>query len=199
MALSKLDADSIDLTDDFAFTGTVTGAGSEGLVHLETQETTTAVADIKFGSDVFNTTYDRYVIKGRLYPSTDNKFLYFRFLDSAEADLSVSNSYRYSRNNGTAVNATFGLLGEATGTAAAEAGVLFLADIWLPHVGNSNYQSMLFGRTMRVSAATNPRDDAMAVYFRYDKDTTQPEGIKFYMSSGDIARAKISVFGVSEG
>lgn len=199
MARSIIQSESVNLADDFAFTGTVTGAGSEGLIHLETQETTTAVADIKFGSDVFNTTYDRYVVKGRFYPSTDNTQLYFRFLDSAESDLSVSNSYRYSRNNGTAVNATFGLLGEGTGTAAAEPGFLLLADIWLPHVGNSNYQSMVFARTMRVNSSTNPRDDAMAVYFKYETDTTQPEGIKFYMASGNIARAKISVFGVSEG
>ena len=75
MALSKIDtaglaADAVDntildLAGNYAFTGTVTGAGSEGLVHLETQETTTAVASIKFGSDVFNTTYDRYYVVGR--------------------------------------------------------------------------------------------------------------------------------------
>ena len=37
MALSKIQSESINLADNFAFTGTVTGAGSEGLVHLETQ------------------------------------------------------------------------------------------------------------------------------------------------------------------
>ena len=53
MALSKIQSESVNLADNFAFTGTVSGAGSEGLVHLETQ-TGTGVASVKFGNDVVN-------------------------------------------------------------------------------------------------------------------------------------------------
>ena len=38
MALSKIDADSVDLTDNFAFTGTVTGAGAP-FIYFEAQLT----------------------------------------------------------------------------------------------------------------------------------------------------------------
>jgi hypothetical protein len=37
MALSRIQSESMNLADDFAFTGTVTGAGgTPGLVHLST-------------------------------------------------------------------------------------------------------------------------------------------------------------------
>jgi hypothetical protein len=201
MAISKIQSESMNLADAFAFTGTVTGAGGNaGLVHLETQVTTTAVADIKFGADVFNTTYDKYVVKGRVLPATNSARLYYRFLNNAEADLTATDSYRYARNNSSGDNYTFALIAEETGTHhEAETGVLFLADIWLPHVGDNDYQSMVFARAFRVSGGTQPRDDTVVSYFRSDRDTTQPEGIKFYWSTGNIAKASISVFGVSEG
>jgi len=40
MALSKLDADSIDLTDDYAFTGTVTGVGGGKVLQVKSFELT---------------------------------------------------------------------------------------------------------------------------------------------------------------
>lgn len=196
-----IDLFDVDQTLDTATPSTGAGGGAGGgLVHLETQEATTAVTNIKFGSDVFNTTYDRYYVLGRTIPATDGAKLYFRFLDSAETNLTTADSYRYVRNNASSVNATFGLMVEGTGSVHdAETGILFLADIWLPHVGNQNYQSMVFTRGFRVNQSVDPRDDACVCIFRYDKDTTQPEGINFFFSSGNHERAKISVFGVSEG
>lgn len=200
MALSKIQSESINLADTFAFTGTVTGAGSEGLIHLETQETTTAVADIKFGPDVFNTTYDRYRVFARMYPASDNVSTYFTFLDNSEADITGANYYRYTSNNGSSLNANIGFITPNVGSVdATETGVMFFADIWLPHVGSVDYSSMHFGQAFRVNASQVPANDSTVCQLRYDYVTTQPEGIKYHFSSGNITKALISVFAVSEG
>lgn len=198
MALSKIQSESMNLADTFAFTGTVTGAG--GLVHLETQETSTAVANIKFGPDVFNTTYDRYRVFGRMYPANDNVYAAFVFLDNSEGFLSGSNYYYYNINNGSTANATAGFVSGNVGAVhIVEGGVMWNADIWLPHVASTNYQSMHFSHAHRVNASQVVATDASANMLRYDQVTTQPEGIAYYFSSGNISKALISVFAVTGG
>lgn len=197
MALSKIQSESINLADTFAFTGTVSGAGSEGLVHLETQETTTAVASIKFGSDVFNTTYDRYYVVGRALPSTDAD-LYFRFLDSSETELTASSSYRWSLNSGANTNATYGRITSQIGAVHnIEHGVMWECNIWLPHVGLTDYDTLVTTTAARINGSNNIAYDDSAIMFRYDQDSTQPVGVVFYMSTGNFAKATISVFAVS--
>ena len=62
MPFNKIIAESMDLTDTYAFTGTVTGAGSNGLVRLGGANATGQnVGDVSF--DLFSTTYDMYVIQ----------------------------------------------------------------------------------------------------------------------------------------
>ena len=51
----------------------------------------------------------------------------------------------------------------------------------------------------RMNTGNNFERDATSCLFRYDLDSTQPAGISYYMSTGNIAKAMISVFGVSEG
>ena len=182
------------------FTGTVTGAGSDGLVHLETQETSTAVANIKFGPDVFNTTYDRYRVFARMYPSNDNVYTAFLFLDNSEGFITGSNYYYYNINNGSTANSTVGYVsGNVGAVSVVESGVFFNADIWLPHVGSTNYQSMHFSQAHRVNASQIVATDASANHLRYDQVSTQPEGVVYYFSSGNIAKALISVFAVTGG
>ena len=182
------------------FTGTVTGAGSDGLVHLETQETSTAVANIKFGPDVFNTTYDRYRVFARMYPANDNVYTAFLFLDNSESFITGSTYYRYAINNGSSTNSTIGYVSGNVGNAAAtEGGVMFFADIWLPHVGSTDYASMHFSQAERINASQTIVDDSAVNILRYDQVTTQPEGVVYYFSSGNISKALISVFAVTGG
>lgn len=198
MALSKIQSESLNLADNFAFTGTITGAGSEGFIHLETQETTSAVASVKFGPDVFNTTYDRYHIIGRAMPDTDGASLYYRFMNSSEADLTATNSYRYTQNGNTNTNDTKGRLTSSIGNVhVIESGVLFTMDLWLPHVGNNNYYTMGIATAHRVNTGNNSAYDYSTHMFRYDQDSTQPVGMNFFFDSGNFAKVTISVLAVS--
>ena len=210
MALIKvktggLTADSVnntilDLTDDFAFTGTITGAGSEGLIHLETQETTTTVTNIKFGSDVFNSTYDRYYIVGRAMPDTDNAKLHFKLMDSSETDITTTNAHRWTLNGATNTASTEArILGSAGNVNAMETGVLFASDFWLRGVGSNNYFPLMKTTGVVVDTANSLGYHESTFLFRSDLDSTQPAGINYFFNTGNFSRAMISVFAVSEG
>jgi hypothetical protein len=61
MPFNKIQSEGLDLSDDFAFTGTVTGAGSNGLVRLGGASATGQnVGDVSF--DLFTTSYDFYFV-----------------------------------------------------------------------------------------------------------------------------------------
>ena len=177
MALSKIQSESINLADNFAFTGTVTGAGSEGLVHLETQ-TGTGVASVKFGNDVVNVNnYKKYKIFGRSRPASDDKDLRFRFMDSSENDITTT-AYRGSTNgNGTSTLSYFDISSAIGAVLDYEAGCMFEGQIDIQHLGNDDFQAMLSTRLIKVNTAGNLTYILSNGLFRYDVTTTQPAGV----------------------
>ena len=74
MALSKIQAESMNLADTFAFTGTVSGASS-GLVKLLDATISSAVAYYDIDSTYINSTYDSYEIQYILRSLSDNDHL----------------------------------------------------------------------------------------------------------------------------
>lgn len=91
MALSKIQAESMNLADTFAFTGTVSGASN--FVHLTTTTVTTAVASVDF--DNISTDYDDFLLTFRCHPVTDNVRMDFRFLNASGAAITGSTDYGY--------------------------------------------------------------------------------------------------------
>ena len=86
MALIKIKSESMNLADDYAFTGTVSGAGDPSLVRLGGGEASGVnVGDVSF--DLFSSTYQMYVV-------------YFRFsnLGGGESWLRLRTSSGYQTN-----------------------------------------------------------------------------------------------------
>ena len=59
MALSKIQAESMNLADNFAFTGTVSGASADNLIKITETNVTSDVSYVTF-EDVFSSTYRNY-------------------------------------------------------------------------------------------------------------------------------------------
>jgi hypothetical protein len=91
MALSKIQAESMNLADDFAFTGTV--SGTSNLVHLTTTTVSSAVASVTF--DNISTDYDDFFATFKFQPATDQKRLNFFFLNSSGTKINGSTDYGY--------------------------------------------------------------------------------------------------------
>lgn len=93
MALSKIQSESVNLADNFAFTGTVTGAG--GQVHLITHTVSDAVAQVIFNETYINSTYDNYLLIAKWFVSADSTKLDFQF---RQQDGTAINDSAYIRN-----------------------------------------------------------------------------------------------------
>jgi len=75
MALTKVQADGINLADTFAFTGTVSGSGMNLLLDATISS---AVSEYDISSTYINSTYDTYYLDAELLPDTDNVYGYIR-------------------------------------------------------------------------------------------------------------------------
>ena len=68
MALTKVQAEGVNLADTFAFTGTVSGSGMDLLLN---STISSAVAQYDITNTYINATYDEYIIYGDLLPASD--------------------------------------------------------------------------------------------------------------------------------
>ena len=73
MALTKVQAEGVNLADTFAFTGTTTGAGMD-LLYTLTSSSSVSSHDIS--STYINSTYDNYQLIGYFEGDGDTKYLY---------------------------------------------------------------------------------------------------------------------------
>ena len=73
MALSKIQAESMNLADTYAFSGTVTGAGDPSLVKIHEENVTSSVTHVAFTSTHITDTYHTYIIyMGGVLMASDN-------------------------------------------------------------------------------------------------------------------------------
>ena len=79
MALTKVQAEGINLADTFAFSGTVTGTG---MVKLYTNTSSSATSSLDFGSTYISSTYDHYYVTGHVLPP-DNTHVYLKLKNSS--------------------------------------------------------------------------------------------------------------------
>jgi len=195
MALSKIQSESMNLADTFAFTGTVTGAG--GLVHLATTEATSGSA-ITFNSSVMDVTqYERYVLYGNFLPDTDGNNLHWRFLDTGGTAISTTNAYGTLYEGGSLTSRNYGQICDNTGSVADdEVGAIFQSFVDFKQRGAADICASVTSITFRTNSLTAGDDRQASSYLRPSVVTTQPTGMTFFPAAGDFARCKIQVFGI---
>jgi hypothetical protein len=77
MALSKIQAESMNLADDFAFTGTVTGTPDTSDMKLLLSDTVSSlIGQYEISSTYINSTYDTYYLDASFDIQTDNTLFY---------------------------------------------------------------------------------------------------------------------------
>jgi len=73
MALTKVQADGINLADTFAFTGTVTGSGMNLLLDATISS---PIAEYDISSTYINSSYNAYIIQAEFLPVVDSVYFY---------------------------------------------------------------------------------------------------------------------------
>ena len=202
MALSKIQSESVNLADNFAFSGTVTGAGEPaGLVKLATTTVTTAVSEVEFGTAHVNSTYDNYYLTYTITPSADNTTLRMRFLDTSQAQINGSTAYaggaiNESGNASTNTNGTNQMdINASLGSASGESGS---GQFWFGPVNEgANFPCQLNGFNNSINQSENHQ--GRVHYFCLTKGNFQSVGgIKIHFTSGNVESGKFTLYGVAK-
>lgn len=97
MAIDKIQAESINLADTFAFTGTVTGTPQD-LVRLTTTNYSSAVSEFDF-VDSFSDTYDNYMFTGRGVLKASSSAIRLQFMNSSSAITGGNYDWSYGKGS----------------------------------------------------------------------------------------------------
>ena len=206
MALSKVQAESIDLTATYAFSGTVSEVGAvRNLVLLQTL-TASSSANLSFTSGV-DDTYQSYVFKFiNIHPATNN--VYFSFQCSIDSgsnyNVALTSTWfaayhnendggaaiEYGADNDQAQGTAFQYLSQTTGNENDEscAGELELFD-----PSSTTFVKHFKARTDNYISNDVQMDAHIAGYFN---NTSAIDAIQFKFSSGNIDSGTIKMYGV---
>ena len=203
MSITKIDADVMNLGDDYAFTGSVTGAGGGSYTFVSSVTASNSASVAFTGLDA---TYDRYWITfASIVPQTDNTQIFAvlgtgggptydtgtNYIWQAAGYMESASSWSFGVADGDTkiqIGYTFAL-GTATGEACH--GDLFLVD----PANTSNYTS-LFSKSWgsQQSSARLTYEQIVGIL----EVQTAVTAIKFTMSSGNIASGTFRLYGLSK-
>jgi len=208
MALSKIQPASMDLTDNYAFTGTnsISGAGDIEETKLATL-TASSSSTLSFTSSIDNT-YNIYKFRFiNIHPATNN--VYFQFQCSTDSgsnyNTTVTSTWNaafhnendgsagaeYGTGNDQAQGTSFQYLSQTTGNENDEscAGELFLFD-----PSSTTFVKHFMARLDNYISNDVQMDSFIAGYFN---TTSAIDAIQFKMSSGNIDSGTIEMYGIN--
>ena len=211
MALSKIQAESMNLADTFAFTGTVTGASS-GLVKLATQDITSATSAITF--DNISSTYDSYRIIAHVVSNSGNNCrLRMRFRVSSADVTSGISIYQGEQANRAAGSAHIGSATSGGNDFQAPLSLViyggsqffFNMDMYNIHTGLTTEQTNVSPMVTRsgtysfMGQMTSALDNHGGTgWWRSQTDIGTVNGIKFELAGSTFNDGQISLFGYSK-
>ena len=199
MALTKVQAEGLNLADTFAFTGTVTGT-NQGLVLLQTVTASDDATVTVGSSSLFTSTYKVYQIHVlNAHPATDS--VEFRCRISTGGSVQTGSAYEYTRrqtihNNSSITNRgstsdALVPLAESLGNGANEShsGILTLYNP-TETTFTKNINFMGSGRDLSPNTALN------TVAFSFEGNEFAIDGVQFFMNSGNIESGTFKLYGV---
>ena len=207
MALSKIQPASMDLTANYAFTGTNSIAGLEYAEKKLATVTASSSATLDFTSSI-DSTYNIYKFRFiNMHPATNN--VYFQFQCSTDSgsnyNTTVTSTWNaafhnendgsagaeYGTGNDQAQGTSFQYLSQTTGNENDEscAGELFLFD-----PSSTTFVKHFMARLDNYISNDVQMDSFIAGYFN---TTSAIDAIQFKMSSGNIDSGTIEMYGIN--
>tara|TARA_R100000951_G_scaffold13890_1_gene10937 strand:- start:320 stop:916 length:597 start_codon:yes stop_codon:yes gene_type:complete len=131
MALSKIQAESMNLADTYAFSGTVSGTPSDMKLLLN-ETISSSIGQYDISSTYINSTYDTYYLDASFRPESDSKLLYMKpfvggvISDSglAYANFNIDTGQRVFSDSTTNIRCAYNAVGNANGESISLNGYL---------------------------------------------------------------------------
>ena len=213
MALSKIQPASMDLTANYAFTGTTTGVTSTQKIFLiknldASSSATRTFIDGSNSVDLDNT-YKTYLFRFvNVHPASDN--VAFQFNGSADtgSNYNVTKTttvFEAGHDEAEAYSASLAYDGDAdiaqgTGFMRLARGVsndndhCVTGELWLFNPSSTTFVKHFFARTSANDRNNFQYDSFTAGYFN---TTSAVDAIQFKMASGDIDAGTIEMYGIN--
>ena len=199
MPLSKIQAESMNLADNYAFTGTVSGAG--GLVLLSRQVVSSSTASVIFNNSIITSTYDDYLFRmNDVIPVSDGAYPQWQTsgdngssMHSAWYSNSIFVRFDNSNSGGNGVTSNSNTLQviNALGTNTREKGNY---QMWLNSLNNTGSKAF-YGQNTQM--ASNGLIYTLADGFFRDADGAV-NYFKFLFSTGNIASGTFTLYGIAK-
>ena len=200
MALSKIQAESMNLADTFAFTGTVSGTGMNLLLNATISS---AVSEYVIDSTYFNSSYDTYFLTFHMLPATDGVYLYSRAYVGGVEQGTSSNYYAneksalssstYGNANASQIWMEYNVssIGNATGEGNTFQG-------FIQNVNDTSKPCQISGISHSASTSGLHGAQNCSGSFLVANASAIMNGMKIYYNSGNIASGKVRLYGVAD-
>ena len=196
MALSKIQAESMNLADTYAFTGTVSGAGGMDLILSATISSPVSSYDIS--STYINSTYDNYKLIAKLIPDTDTVTMRARFFVNGTVDEGVNYGSEIGTFDGGAVLTSdsqdqMNLVRYNIGSESGE-GVSIIGT--LTNINSTNLPASFMGTS---HGATTDGNLISSIFFNGHKTARAGDvinGLRIQFSSGNIESGNVQLYGL---
>ena len=211
MPISKIDtpglkADAVDntildLTSNYAFTGTITGDNAGGLVYVGGATHTSDVSNVTI-DNVFTATYRNYLIIADYTSADNNVEPYFKFRSGGSSGSTLSGAeYNYhwirmnadsdSLNNHRSQSNTACSLGANVNNDSTRTSMRFSWTVFDPFTSSKRTSVSGTGRM----TATDGNSAFLTGSCDY-KGSDSVTGVIFYFSSGNLSPAHFKVYGI---
>ena len=211
MALSKLAANSFDLTDNYALTGTVTGAVSTQKLFLiknldASSSSTLSFVDGSSSVDLDNT-YKTYYFKFiNIHPASDNVEFQWNGSTDTGSNYNVTKTTTIFNNNHFENDSSASLSYDSGADIAQGTGFSRISrnlgnggdestsgELWMFNPSDTTFVTQFFSRTSGYDRNNIIYDLYSSGYFN---TTSAIDAVQFKMASGNIDSGRIALYGI---
>ena len=174
-----------------------------GMDRLLTNTTTSPASSIDFSNTYFNSTYDTYLVKFRLTPSTDNVHLYVRFATDGSTfqtgDIYGAAVYILDENDGAITGFNTGSRWQLSGaTIGNDTGENISGYFYLVDANNTSYSSTIHGISSHINTGGNHKGQAFVGSQIVSARDGVVNGLQFLFSAGNVENSEITIYGLDK-
>jgi len=195
MALTKVQAEGVNLADNFAFTGTVSGGGMDLLLN---DTISSAVAQYDISSTYINSTYDDYELLFNLVPVTDSVRLYLRIFSGGVVQTGTIYAYETASLSSSTYDSTntASVFPLQRGNIGSDTGEHITSRIRFQNVNTTDFSFALSGFSNQANTGGNHEANAVAGMLREASNGVTVNGCRLYFSSGNIESGTVKLYGL---
>jgi len=208
MALSKIQSESMNLADTYAFTGTVSGTPQD-MVKIYSIDVSVAATSIDF--ETLPTTYNNFCVQvGDFEPSSNGAGLRVRFKTSGgyasgASDYSVSRQRIYQTGGSTWTDSANGFVSDganvslginSSGNGYVEAGSH--CTVWFHNIHSTDKRKSYNCMSWGGQDSQNSSAQHISGIFVGSGSKDAVTGIRFYFDSGNIAKGRFALYGFKQ-